>query len=419
MINNFKDDNMLKRDTEDMWKNMIVPAKDFNDDDWEDPSMSGWLTLYCVWLMFVIVMGLAAIWQMTYIPVYVKTIGYFSCLLPAYSLLGVMMRFRDTVATSIMSLLIFILNGAVQTAVGLTGGATTSVLTIGILGLIVNICWMVYFLRSHLISVRFPRWERRIFAIDKILYVLSLAICLVLNFFALSNIPQHRLNASEYSETLRLAENLKGMHDHDVVYVDCSIEGNYCILYFTVDNPTTSRERFESFASQPYFSDALLFDVDKRSSEFVKSAIGDGLILVFKVFYDTVDDALVFKITPSQIATLKEPEPLPDLTPGEMEWIRNQIEAMVPSPKIGNVTIKSSEWLNEIVLVINFEVDEGKASYADVYDDFKEYSEEIKKMLMEKQSKDVALNALWDREMIIKIVLKGSKTGYSREIPVF
>lgn len=397
---------------------MIVPAKAFEEDDWEDPSMSGWMTLYCVWILLAVVMGAADIWQLPYTSVWMKSIGYFSCLLPIYSLVGVMLRFRNAVALSIMSLFIFICNNIASLISWVAGGADGWNVAVVVAVLAVNTCWIAYFFRSHLVAVRFPKQYRRVYAFDWILFVLSAVISLMLIFSVLGNCGNYRRSSTDYKETLELSERLRGMHDYGIGYVDCKINDPYCILYFTEIERDMSRGRFDSIVSQPYFSDMLLFDVNKASPEFVKSAIGDGLILVFNVFFNTVNDGHVFKIDSSQIANIKETEPIPDLTPEEMEEIRKQVEDLIPSPEIGHVRLKSSEWLNEIVLEVDFEVDESNASFAGVYDAFKAYADEVNGMLM-KNTAAYPLAELWRRQMSVKFVLTGSKTRYSKDIMVF
>ena len=91
---------------------------------------------------------------------------------------------------------------------------------------------------------------------------------------------------------------------------------------------------------------------------------------------------------------------------------------MIPESGINAVSLKSAEWINEMVVQVNFEVDEEKSQYLDVYDDFNAYANEMKQMFM-KNRREAVLDALWMREMSITFVLKGSKTGYSREITVF
>ena len=395
-----------------MLEKMLVKGRDFDDDAWEDPSLSGWLMRYCIWMLLSIVMGVSGVYQLPYAPGWAKALGYLAYLLPLYSVVGVMMRFRDAVAASLVSLLIFILTGIVNCAVFIVSREIDAAVAVAIFCVAVNVCWMAYFIKSHLVSVRFPENERWVFAFDWILFVFSIGICVLLNITALGNLENYRMNSSEeYRETMEEARKMIGMNDHGVRFVDCRIDRNYCIVYFTTDEENVSEEKFDSILNQPYFSDVLLFDMDKTAPDFIKSAIGDGLILVCTVFRKNVNDGVSFKITPDQIQNLKGPEPLPDLTAEEMEALRKIIGGMIPPSKIKGVRMKSLEWLNEMVLLVNFEVDEGKIQYMDAYGDFKEYADEMKAMLMMNRGQSV-LDALWSRNMSIKFVLKGARTGY-------
>lgn len=398
---------------------MIVPSRDFEEDDWEDPSVSGWMTLYCVWMIIEIVVGVWSIYQLPFAPGWAKGLGYITYLLPFYSLIGVLMRFRNAVAVSLLYLLIFVLNSIVNFVVFLVCKDIISAISVVVFGIGVNVCWIFYFFRSHLVSVRFPKNKRHIFAFDWLLFVFFVGLALLMTLSTLGNLGNYSRNSSEeYKETMELAKKMEGMSDHGVYFVDCKIDANFCIVYFAAVEGNMSKSDFDAMVNQPYFSDMLLYKIDKVAPEFIKSAIGDGLTLVFNVFQRNVGDGRIFKIYPEQIRNLKGPEPLPDLTPQEMEEIRKEIERILPSSNIKNVSLKSSGWLNEVVLNIGFEVDEDKIQYMNVYEDFKVYADEMKQMLMKNRG-NASLDALWRRGMTIVFVLKGSKTGYSQEITVF
>ena len=402
-----------------MWKKMIIPAKDFEDEDWEDPSVSGWMTLYCVWMIIEIVVGTWNIYQLPFAPVWAKGLGYITFLLPFYSLIGVLMRFRNAVAVSLLSLMIFVLNSIVNFVVFLVSKDIISAISVVVFGIGVNVCWILYFFRSHLVAVRFPKHQRHIFAFDWLLFIFFAGLTLLMTLSTLGNLGNYSRNSSEeYKETLELAKKMNGMSDHGVYFVDCKIEADFCVVYFTAVDGKMSKTDFYKLVNQSYFADMLLYKIDKVAPEFIKSAVGDGLTLVFNVFQRNVGDGINFKIYPEQIRNLKGPEPLSDLIPQEMDDIRKEIEGMLPPSNIKDVSLKSSEWLNEVVLSIDFEVDEEKTPYMNVYDDFKIYAEEMRQMLMKNRG-NASLNALWRRGMTITFVLKGSKTGYSQKITVF
>ena len=402
-----------------MWKNMIVPSKNFEEDDWEDQSVSGWLTLYCVWMIIEIVIGIWDIYQLPFAPVWVKGLGYITYLLPFYSLIGVLMRFRNAVAVSLLSLMIFLLNSIVNFLVFLVGKEILSAISVAVLGVGVNICWIFYFLRSHLVSVRFPKNKRHIFAFDWLLFMFFVGLTFLTTLSTLGKLGDFSRNSSEeYKETLELAKKMKGLSDHGVYFIDCQIDANFCVVYFAPTEENMSKSDFDAMINQPYFADMLLYKIDNMAPDFIKSAVGDGLTLVFNVFHSNIGDGRSFKISPDQIRNLNGPEPLPDLTPQEMDDIRKDVEKMIPSSNIKAVSMKSTEWINDMVLLVNFEVDEEKAQYMNVYVDFKDYADEMRQMLVKSRG-NTSLEALWRREMIIKFVLKGSKTGYSQEIAVF
>lgn len=402
-----------------MLNKIIIRGRDFDDEKWEDPSLSGWLMLYCVWLLFAILTGVGSVFQLAYTPGWVKALGYSSYLLPAYSLVGVMMRFRDAVATSMVSLLLFTLNAVVNCIVMIASKEFAMAALTAILGVGVNISWMVYFIKSHLIALRFPEDQRWVFVYDWILFVFSMAICLLLNLASIGNLGNYKADATDkYQYTLKAAQALIGLNDYDVHFVDCRIDKTNFIVYFSTDDQNISDKDFESLVNQQYFSDMLLFKMYNVAPDFVNSVIGHGLDLVCTVFRKNVGDGVSFKITPDQISGLEGPAPLPDLTAEEMEEIRNAVGSMIPSPEIKGVSMKSTEWLNEMVLLVNFEVDEDKTQYMDVYGDFEGYANEMKNMLINNRGQYV-LASIWSRNMSIKFILKGSKTGYSKEIMVF
>ncbi len=402
-----------------MSKNIMVSGRDFNDENWKDTSVSGWLMIYCVWLLFAIIAGVESIFHLAYAPGWAKVLGYASYLLPLYSLVGVMMRFRDAVATSMVSLLLVILTGTVNCMVMIASKEFAFAALTGTLGVGVNLGWMVYFIKSHQVALRFPEDQRWVFVYDWILFVFSMAICLFLNLASLSGMENYKINASDkYQDTLKAAQTLVGLNDYDLHFVDCRIDKNNFIVYFSTDDENISDEDFESLVNQQYFSDMLLYKMYNVAPHFVKSVRDHGLRLVCIVFRKNVGDGVSFKITHDQFTGLEGPAPLPDLTEEEMEEIRKEVENLIPSQELKGVSMKSTEWLNEMVLLVNFEVDEDKTQYMDAYRDFEVYAEEVKNHLIKNRGYYV-LDAIWSRNMSIKFVLKGSKTGYSKDIMVF
>ncbi|MDE7346841.1 MAG: hypothetical protein K2N48_08915 [Muribaculaceae bacterium] len=403
-----------------MLNKIIIPSRDFEEDDWEDPSVSGWLALYCVWMIIEIIIGTWDIYQLPFVPGWSKGLGYISFLLPLYSLISVLMRFRNAVAVSLLCLMIFVLNSIVNFIVFLACNEFISAISVVVLGIGLNVCWIFYFFKSHLVAVRFPKYQRHIFAFDWLLFIFFVGLTLLTTLSSLVNLGNYSRNSSEeYKETMELAKKMNGLSDHGVYFVDCKIDANFCVVYFAPIEGNMSKSDFDAIVNQPYFADMLLYKIDKVAPEFIKSAIGDGLILVFNVFQRNIGDGRIFKIYSEQIRNLKGPDPLSDLTTQEMEEIREEIERILPSCNIKNVSMKSSGWVNEVVLNIDFEVDEDKTKYMNVYDDFKVYADEMKQMLMKNRGKNASLDALWRRGMTIIFVLKGSKTGYSQEITVF
>ena len=305
-----------------MLKNIIVPAKDFKEDDWEDPSVSGWLMLYCIWVILEIILGVWSVSQLPFAPAWAKGMGYITYMLPFYSLVGVLMRFRNAVAVSLLSLMIFLLNSIVNFIVFLVIKDIASAISVLVLGIGINSCWILYFFKSHIVAVRFPKDQRHIFVFDWLLFIFFVGLSFILTISSLGNLRNYSRNSSEENkETMEFAKKMKGLSDHGVYFVDCKIDDNFCIVYFATIDKDMSPTKFDALVNQPYFSDMLLYKIDNVAPEFIKSAIGDGLILVFDVFQNNAGDGKKFKIGPDQIRDLNGPEPLLDLTPGEMEVI--------------------------------------------------------------------------------------------------
>ncbi|MDE7421499.1 MAG: hypothetical protein K2N35_14980, partial [Muribaculaceae bacterium] len=116
----------------------------------------------------------------------------------------------------------------------------------------------------------------------------------------------------------------------------------------------------------------------------------------------------------------KDLEPQEALTPVEMQKIRESLLEILPSKINKNITIVSLEWLNEINLIAVYEVDENREKYIDVFDDFKTQAEDFDNLLKKKiEESNQAVLFMWHKEVALKFILRGSKTGYEEAIQVF
>ncbi|MDE6480948.1 MAG: hypothetical protein K2L45_11855 [Muribaculaceae bacterium] len=401
-----------------MLDRLRIPISNLDNSESENSSLSEYLTLYCMCLIVGLLIGLYGFFQNQYLPSHTKWIASFTYILPAYSLVGVVLRFRDAKATTIVSLSILLLTDTTNSIyIFVKDGGISLQFVMEIILCLMWVCWIVYFIKSKSVELYFPKHARKINNFDGRFLIVFVGFCLALNLTMISYIKNLNFNMKAYQEIVGKSSQIRGFNDSQIKYWDCTIEGDVCNVYFIHNDKFISQNAFYQNLDRPYFSDELLYTVIAAAPDFIRSIIDHNLALVFNVFYKDISDRRVFNISYEQINNLKDLEPQEALTPVEMQKIRESLLEILPSKINKNITLVSLEWLNEINLIAVYEVDENREKYIDVFDDFKTQAEDFDNLLKKKiEESNQAVLFMWHKEVALKFILRGSKTGYEEAI---
>ncbi len=414
-----------------MTQKLFIPDQDFNDEDWQDPSISGWLTLYCIFLGFGILFGIAEVYQMPHLPVFAKFLGYLTFLLPIYSLAGIILRLRDAVAMSIASMIIFLFNnicGLFMNIQAETGGLH---ILISASACIIDCIWIAYFLKSKLVAVRFPEIYRKVFVFDWILIVIAYIICLMTNVVALIGTTATSAGKDKYQEVINSAYGLSALRNEGFYFADCQIVGTKCLVYLTPLDKYMTEEEFNRSVPSEAFRYGLFSNVIDQNPAFIEEVIDNNLNLAFVVYKNTISDGYVIDIPYGMLMSVRKDANKEGIDPEKIKELLSEI--ISPTAKenskkddelqkfnIPNVKLKDIDMLNEVKMVATFEVDESKGNYKEAYDQFAEYAAGVSDLLIDMfANDDKVVHAINDDGISIIFTLKGSKTGYTQDITVF
>ncbi len=404
-----------------MLDRLRISINDLDNSESENSSISEYLTLYCMCLIVGLLIGLYGFFQNQYLPSHTKWIACITYILPAYSLVGVVLRLRDAKATTIVSLSILLLTDSINSIyIFVKDGGISPQFVMEIILCLMWICWIAYFLKSKSGELYFPKYARKLYNFDGRLFIVFLGFCLALNLTMISYIKNLNFNMKTYQEIVGKSSQIRGFNNSQIKYWGCTIEGDVCNVYFIHNDKSVSLNAFYQNLARQYFPDELLYAVNAVAPDFIRSINTHNLALVFKIFYKDISDGRVFNISSKQINNLKDLEPQEALTPVEMQKIKESLLEILPSNMNKNTALVSLEWLNEINMIAVYEVDESKEKYIDVFDEFQAFSEEFSNLLKKKtEERNHTLLNMWKMEVALKFILRGSKTGYEETIQVF
>ncbi len=282
-------------------------------------SFSSFFIVYCICLIFGLLFGFYGIIQNQFLPSHITWIVVFTYILPAYSLFGVAFRLRDAIATTLVSLAGLLLTDGINSIYVFVKYGMSLIFVTKIIICMMWVFWIVYFVKSKSVELYYPKHSRKISDFDWRLFIVYAAFCLVLNSTKVTYISHLMFNMKEYQEIVGKSSQIRVFNDSQIKYWDCTIEGDVCNVYFSLEDKSLTQYAFFQNLERPYFSYELLCAVNSTAPEFIRSIINHNLALVFNVFYKDISDRRVFNISSDQIYHLIDPEPQEDLTPVEMQ----------------------------------------------------------------------------------------------------
>lgn len=153
----------------------------FEDENWEDQSIHGWMTFFLISLSLGVLFSIAPIYQDRFLPLWYKLIAILPFLYGAYVVLAFFLRLKDAVYSATIYLFSLILNNLSMVLVGQFTYQAATMNFSSLWALILGLIWIVYLYSSKLVKYRFPREQRKMFVID---YVLG-GVVILLSIFSI------------------------------------------------------------------------------------------------------------------------------------------------------------------------------------------------------------------------------------------
>lgn len=401
---------------------MKIVGKRFEDEDWEDPSLGGWLLFYIVCQIFSILMSVWMVIQLPSLPLILVWVMFLAEALPIYSVISLILRWRNAIFLTLSAIIITLVSNVANLFAGIVSGqfAQNGAFFIG--SIIAGIAWLIYFLKSKHVSVRFPKEDRKTFWFDGVAVAVTGGITLLACLLIILGAGNANVNHSQdinnekivkYLPQLRSLQSdgfrLENLLNTDKEWI--------ALMQFKSPGDTDKKmlERFSDFGFRsrirnlltdeaPLFMQAVAEDnADFRVAVYIHNP-GDGIEIVFP--NEEIREML--KMGPAYPATDSK------LTDEDIENLITEVESMWPKLSLESARLEKKT-LNEGILTYTYIVDESKESVAEANEYVGAYVGmccNILVTLAEKGNETARRFSKADLE--IRVVIKGSRTGFTK-----
>lgn len=412
---------------------LIIPPKDIKDIDWEDPQMNGWMTFFTVSLIFFSIFGIATALQRPFVPVWSKWLETSIYILPVYASIALMLRFRDAVFCTLMSLVMIIALYAASVFGFFITHTPLSHSYPSILILFLAISASLYFVCSKQVKSRFPFSERKAFWFD----IIPIAFSFIIAFFVITNSIHHSIHNKEwnYSRLYQLDEILaKGIsfkeHQSSFQLVSANTEKRSVILYFNINpygiRPYSSAEVIHEISTEEASRNDIKKIFVENNRELMECLLEMDMSLTMIFFINNINDGTDIFIHHNEIKDLLAEK---DLSIKKEEQDYHVISLYADSlnrccPIVINpyLTLEGVE-CNEVKLNFRYILDEKKSSFADYEDIFLKYLDSLYTEMVKLDKSQVTppslspeiLNLMKPLEMDLTYTLTASKSRFTKD----
>lgn len=410
---------------------MRVEPIPFEDDRWEDPSVSGWLTFFIVCAVFGLLFSLGGIWQMGVYPLWLRGVFALPSLITIYSVLSIVLRLRDAVFITICNLIFGIGMNLIMIICNLIVGHPENYL-INITPVVVGVAWVLYFMKSDLVSVRFPREQRRIFVIDWILVIFTGLIFLgysVLNVSSALAGGINTLGGKDRTEIQNFVNryNRAGYQEIDGTSYQAMLDGNGDVVnVIVVLAGATGDERksgLHEIAETPDFEHRFKMAMMEKQTELMDFAEVNGLTVRWLFSVNRPGDGLSVTMLPGEVKDLRREllnkrevavQSIRDLEKNSVELV----SALQLEDTPAGVSLKGVK-VSETAVICQFEFDENKGGYSnyeEAIDNFRSLRMEAlldKKLNLHPYIINLAMSGFG-----LKFEFSGSRSRYTKDYEI-
>lgn len=411
-----------------MIQSMYVRGKDFEEDGWEDPSMGGWLTFYVVCQVFSILLTLGMIYQLPWASAGYKCLLALMLLMPVYSVAALILQLRNAVFLTICSLALSLASNAAIIIGAMWAGNSLAGVAAPVSAMAIGIAWIFYFILSHQVKVRFPIEERKVYWFDAVALMVSCAMTILSGIGVLNEAARVRNSAWNMDSIQFLREEsraLDAMWKENLYFTNLDFKGNDCVVAITADLPPEMTDaEFKDVLANDDFGLMLKCYVLKYAPEFAERIADEGGNLRISFYRDHLGDGADYLASASEICDLfslsqqrKYENKRELVTEEEIYGLLPKVEALWPDLPSKAIHLESFG-LNEGILTYNYVLDESKQYYTrELADDFEYYVGKCCISMMEtaERGDNEALEQFRHADLDIRMRLKGSRTGYSKQ----
>lgn len=415
---------------EDIFRGVWVEPVDFRDPEWKDPEIRGWLTVFLLYCGISILYVLAVVYQLPKVSWDLKALMVSPLVLGVYAMAAICLRWRNAVFLSkayvglclMFHLISFV--GFVFLII-LKSGYVVWLLISGFFVLL-DWVWLLYFNRSELVGIRFPKSQRRAYRTDATIILYSYLVTIFISFIAIPvistknspSINKTRKEVGYMNRFLPLAKKqyliLATEYYEGVIYV-----------YATLDHELYGKrtgEEIKKLWRDEEAKDEFKVDMAGIFPDVIEYAIKHGHEICWRIYDNMPGDGFDIRMTPHDIENVKKGV-------AEIERLRDDahtlLEEMVGDLKISNMkTPDPAIRLEKIVveshhLAYCYEIDENQKSYTKVEDEISRWNNDAVTLVLNKDIRGDSLLTLAAKAGVDLVYrYRCNRSGFEKEYKI-
>lgn len=402
---------------------MRIVGKRFEDDGWEDPSLGGWMLLYVICQVFSIIMSIRMITQLAGISSIVAWILALMIVLPVYSVVALIFRLRNAVFLSVSTLIMALASNITGLVTSGVSGQLSQTGAYFIGSIVVGIAWLIYFLKSRHVSVRFPKQKRKIYRFDAFTLLVSGGTTLIACIFMILGSGKPQVNNFDSQESQKIITNipqLRTLKTSGFELADLLGTDKEWIALMRYRKPGESDQEMKACFSDFDFRAHIRSSLTDRAPLFMQAVAEDGADFRVVVFLHKPGDGMEFVFSNEEIREMLKMGPANPVTIAkfsdeELGRIISEVEALWPKITSDAINFEDKK-LNEGILTYTYIVDESKSSVAEEDDYFGGYVADCCNTLVTlAEHGNETCRRFSKADVEIRVILKGSRSGFTKK----
>lgn len=409
---------------------MRIVGKRFEDEGWEDPSLGGWMLLYVISQVIAIILS---VWLLTYycqeedgteggISSVVVGILSINIVFPIYSIIAIILRLRNAVFLSVSTLIMTLATNIIGLVSSGVSGQFSQNGAFFIGSIAVGIVWLIYFLESRHVSVRFPKEERKIYWFDALALLASggtTLIACILMILGSGKTQDHYIDSPEAKKIVANLPQLRALKSSRFELEDLLASDREWIAVMKFSEPGESDSKMMKRLADFGFRSRIRNLLTDEAPLFMQAVAEDGADFRAVVFLHKPGDGMEYVFPNEEIREMLKMGPAnarsgAKYTDEELNRIIDEVETLWPRFSSDAIILETKN-LNEGILTYTYIVDESKSSVAEVDDYFGGYVGNCCKTLVTlAEHGNETCRRFSKADVEIRMILKGSRTRFTK-----